>query len=336
MNRIAASFFVHGCAILALLSLATVSTAHAMDSRFTYQGELVDSGMAPGVEAGVYDFRFQLEDGGGVPVTAPIDRLGVMVRERLFAVELDFGPAAFNGEARQLAISVRRSNSGDAWTLLSPSRPITPTPYAQVAEVAEFAASVAAGSVGAAEIDPSQVQRRVLASCSADTVIQTINADGSVSCIQAPPGPAGAQGPQGDPGPQGGQGLVGPVGPPGEQGPQGPQGIQGPQGPQGPRGFTGPSGTAGIVTVTSNLLTLQAHSTLRARLSCPPGTRPLSGGMYYLDHDAQGTGVLGFAPRFVMASNGRSQLIPNQWVTIVTNPTDSNGVLYTYAECVPT
>lgn len=48
--------------------------------------------------------------------------------------------------------------------------------------------SVAPGGIGAAEINPAQVQRRVGGVCSGNSYVRQINADGTVVCGAAPPG----------------------------------------------------------------------------------------------------------------------------------------------------
>jgi hypothetical protein len=89
---------------------------------FTYQGQLKEGG-AP-VDAPV-DFVFRLFDApiNGTQIGADVIRSRVDVVKGLFAVELDFGAGAFNGEARWLAITV-------AGTPLTSRQPVTAAPYA--------------------------------------------------------------------------------------------------------------------------------------------------------------------------------------------------------------
>jgi hypothetical protein len=61
----------------------------------------------------------------GIGVILP----NVTVQDGLFTVTLDFGAAAFNGEARWLQIGVRPADTG-SYTNLTPRQPITPAPYA--------------------------------------------------------------------------------------------------------------------------------------------------------------------------------------------------------------
>ena len=75
-------------------------------SAFTYQGRLTDGG-APA--SGVYDLEFQLFDAsaGGSQIGSTQLKDDVSVAEGFFTVTLDFGAAAFAGNARWLSIGVR-------------------------------------------------------------------------------------------------------------------------------------------------------------------------------------------------------------------------------------
>lgn len=98
---------------------------------FTYQGRLADG---RGPVTGTCDFTFRLYNhaGSGNPPSGGT-LLGtdtakkVPVADGLFTVQLDFGPAAFQGEARWLAVEV---DCGDGPATLSPRQALTPTPYA--------------------------------------------------------------------------------------------------------------------------------------------------------------------------------------------------------------
>jgi hypothetical protein len=112
----------------------TAASAAPLGSLFTYQGRLESSG-APA--DGVYDLRFTLCDseslGSVVSSTDCVDNVDVV--DGLFTVMLDFGPGAFDGQARWLEIEVRPDAapidcSGGGFTLLSPRQPLTATPYA--------------------------------------------------------------------------------------------------------------------------------------------------------------------------------------------------------------
>lgn len=171
----------------------------------TYQGRLEQSG-AP--YSGSADLRFELRESGDpgslqVGETFSVDGLAIV--EGVFTVELDFGFAAFNGQTRYLAVSVRApSDPSDSapFVDLLPFQKITSAPYAA------FALSGNPGPAGPTGQTGPQGPT-------------------------GPAGPAGAQGPAGPTGPQGAAGPMGPIGPTGPIGPIGPQGVQGPQGPAG-------------------------------------------------------------------------------------------------------
>ncbi|GIW13648.1 MAG: hypothetical protein KatS3mg062_1087 [Tepidiforma sp.] len=106
-----------------------VESATALTTTFTYQGRLTDGGSPAN---GTYDLRFILYDAetGGSQVGSTITRDDVAVANGLFSVELDFGAAAFRGDARWLEIAVRPGSSTGAYTVLSPRQPVSPAPYA--------------------------------------------------------------------------------------------------------------------------------------------------------------------------------------------------------------
>src|ERR1051325_11310053 len=165
-----------------------------MGTAFTYQGQLRFQNSAV---SGLEDFEFRLYDSasGGLQVGPTLGVTGMQLVSGRFAVQLDFGPAAFLGDARWVEITVRPSVNG-AFTTLNPRQAITAAPYAL------YALNGTPGPQG--PVGPPGAQGAV--------------------------GPAGPHGPQGAAGAQGPQGFVGPVGP---AGPQGPQGAQGPAGPAG-------------------------------------------------------------------------------------------------------
>ena len=100
-----------------------------VDDGITYQGSLSD-GNAPA--NGTYDFRFRLfnaaTNGDQIGPIVTVNDLSVV--NGLFTTNLDFGPNAFNGQARWLEIYVRDGNSSGNYTRLSPRQAIKATPYA--------------------------------------------------------------------------------------------------------------------------------------------------------------------------------------------------------------
>lgn len=151
---------------------------------FTYQGELRNGGVAA---QGNHDFEFRLFDAatGGNQIGAVVVRPAVSVSDGLFNTELDFGAAQFAGDAQWLEIRLRPAGSG-AYQTLSPRTPLTAAPYAWAAAKtltnSVTGLSLVDGSVGAADVDSSQVQRRVSGGCAAGSSIRSIDASGSVLC----------------------------------------------------------------------------------------------------------------------------------------------------------
>jgi hypothetical protein len=115
---------------LTLMWLYELAPAAPLGTAFTFNGRLSDGGSPA---TGNYDFQFALYDadtGGslvGTPTTIALAPVGVT--NGLFNVALDFGGAAFAGDARWLQIEVRPNGSGSPHTVLSPRQLLTLTPY---------------------------------------------------------------------------------------------------------------------------------------------------------------------------------------------------------------
>ncbi len=126
--------------LTALAALLLAGAAHAqvpVGSAFTYQGRLTD-GAAPA--NGTYDLSFHLWRHPTSTdvldhVAGPICVDDVNVTDGLFSVDLDFGAASFNAEARWLSIGVRPdSTPGNCATPagyagLSPRQRLAPAPF---------------------------------------------------------------------------------------------------------------------------------------------------------------------------------------------------------------
>jgi len=114
---------------MVLLGLSPLCWAQDFGAAITYQGRLTDKGNPAN---DMYDFSFQLYDAAtlGHPVNLiPIEKNDVNVYQGYFTVTLDFGAAAFNGDARWLQIGVRPFKSTGAYTPLAPRQELTPNPY---------------------------------------------------------------------------------------------------------------------------------------------------------------------------------------------------------------
>ena len=115
-------------------------TAAPMGTAFTYQGRLHDGAQPAN---GNYDFTFTLHDDPASPAAlgTSVSLYAVPVTNGLFTVELnasgEFGPNAFNGEARWLQTGVRTNcNCLANFTFLHPRQHLTPAPHALFASAA--------------------------------------------------------------------------------------------------------------------------------------------------------------------------------------------------------
>jgi len=110
---------------------AKLAIAAPMGSAFTYQGRLILGGSPV---TGEYDLQFKLYDSlvGGTQVASTLDAPEVDVNEGHFTVLLDFGSAAFAGDARWLEIGVREGALSDPepYDVFAPRQELTPAPYA--------------------------------------------------------------------------------------------------------------------------------------------------------------------------------------------------------------
>jgi hypothetical protein len=125
-TRIKANFSTRAVATF-FCALATAGAAFAQGTAFIYQGRLADNGTPA---TGIYDLRFTIYDDPtvGNPVSLSLTNAAVPIANGVFTVTLDFGNV-FNGSPRFLDIGVR-TNSGAAFTPLSPRQALMPVPYA--------------------------------------------------------------------------------------------------------------------------------------------------------------------------------------------------------------
>jgi hypothetical protein len=143
-----------GCVWLAAPAAVPMGTA------VTYQGQIQQ---ADSPVNGTCDFQFSLWDamtGGGL-IGATQLVAGVNVTNGLFTAVLDFGPGAFNGDARWLELAVRTPATAGSggFTLLSPRQPLTATPYAlRAASAVQVAATNVTGTLGDSQV-PTNLAR---------------------------------------------------------------------------------------------------------------------------------------------------------------------------------
>lgn len=117
--------------VFALLFVVTLSSAFA--TPFTFQGRLNNSSTP---STGLHHFKFRLYDAesNGTQIGSEVSKTAV-IDGGLFNVSLDFGPDAFDGDARWLDIEVRPDSAPD-FTLLTPRQAVSATPYALHSAVA--------------------------------------------------------------------------------------------------------------------------------------------------------------------------------------------------------
>ncbi|HWX18873.1 MAG TPA: tail fiber domain-containing protein [Candidatus Binatia bacterium] len=120
---------------IAISLLLPINPVFAQGTAFTYQGRLNDGGNPAN---GTYDLRFAIYDSTnspGILIAGPLTNSATAVSNGLFTVLLDFGTGVFIGPSRWLDIAVR-TNGGAAFVSLSPGQPLTPAPYAIMANSA--------------------------------------------------------------------------------------------------------------------------------------------------------------------------------------------------------
>lgn len=106
-----------------------------MGTAFIYQEQLYDYNYPADSN---YDFRFTLYDANsyGNQIGDDVNVADVNVIDGYFAVKLDFGDDAFDGDARWIGIGIRPSEQNDpnGYAVLEPRMEVMPTPYALYAK----------------------------------------------------------------------------------------------------------------------------------------------------------------------------------------------------------
>ena len=161
------------CFILLAVLVLPVWT-HAQGTAFSYQGHLLNQGVAPN---GGYDFLFDLFDAeaAGVQVGPDVTINNAPVSDGQFNVSLDFGPGAFAGGPRWLEISLRPTGVGQ-FTKMAGRVALLPTPYAIFAGKA---GSVADGSIGGNQLSPGAIDPTKLSVANAPTLGSVLKYDGA-------------------------------------------------------------------------------------------------------------------------------------------------------------
>lgn len=149
--------------------MSFAAPALAQSGAFTYEGRLAEHD-APA--NGTYELEFTLWDSasGGQPVTAATLGTpgGITVTAGRFAVVLDFGAGALNGQPRWIELAVRARGSTAPFTVIAPRQSLPVAPHAVFATVAGGAAdgtihtaALAANAVTAPKIAAGQVVKGI-------------------------------------------------------------------------------------------------------------------------------------------------------------------------------
>ncbi|MBK8271270.1 MAG: hypothetical protein IPK83_24310 [Planctomycetes bacterium] len=133
--------------LLGLTCAAACVAQTPLGSAFTFQGQLQASGL-PVIAAA--DFQFALFDAAtvGSQVGATVAKSNVGISNGAFTVSLDFGTAAFQGDARWLEVSVRSPAGAGGFSTLAPRQLLTVTPNATFALQTRGISVDATGQVG--------------------------------------------------------------------------------------------------------------------------------------------------------------------------------------------
>ncbi|MGK7295476.1 MAG: hypothetical protein ACNS61_06545 [Candidatus Wenzhouxiangella sp. M2_3B_020] len=165
----------HRIAVIGLWAALTAGASAQTGTTVSYQGELEQGGTPA---TGAFDFEFALYDAelGGSLVAGPSFVDDLFVDGGLFTAELDFGGGIFGSADLWLEIRIRDGSETGSFETLVPRQPVRAAPAAL------HAREVAAGAVGASDVDDTEVQLRIGTGCTPGEAIRTVNADGTVVC----------------------------------------------------------------------------------------------------------------------------------------------------------
>ena len=193
----------HFATLLVLCLVATAARAVPAPT-VTYQGELQLDGQ-PVTDTCDFELALYPTPTGGSPVAGPTAAAGITVVDGRFTAPITGWPADAWAGDRWLEIAVT-CPAGGSPTTLSPRTPITSAPTAALAlavgsdsvdgaaivdgsvDTADLApgavqaGDIATGAVGTAQIDASQIQRRIDSPCPAGEAVTAVAETGSVTC----------------------------------------------------------------------------------------------------------------------------------------------------------
>lgn len=174
--------------LLATLCLTLAPHAHAQDAtlRILHQGHLEKSGV-PVTEQHEFRLNLYANEAGGTPLNAtPYEFARVDLHDGEYRLSFDLPTSVNPATPLWLEISLRPFGTTTPFVTLSPRSRFATAAQAQHAFSVTSAAQLAPGSIGSAQIIPTQVQRRVLPSCASGNVISSITAVGVVDCVTPP------------------------------------------------------------------------------------------------------------------------------------------------------
>ncbi len=116
-------------ALVCIVGMSLMCRPVVAQDAITYQGELVENGVALNDTA---DLVFRVYDAaiGGSLIGSPVTVANQQVVDGQFTVELDFGAGVFDGNPRWIEIDVRSPSGSGGYTTLDPRQSVTAAPIA--------------------------------------------------------------------------------------------------------------------------------------------------------------------------------------------------------------